>query len=98
MAKENVTKLRYANEKDSVNFERSENYLDKSKNGSSKSKNIDQNINIIEDEKERNELSLWQKICFGAAGLPYQLYFCAISVFTTVYLLNTANLPPSKTT
>ncbi|CAF0803858.1 unnamed protein product [Brachionus calyciflorus] len=46
----------------------------------------------------KNELSFFEKICFGVAGLPYQAYFCAIGVFTTVYLLNNAGLPPKKTT
>lgn len=45
-----------------------------------------------------NDLTRFQKICFGLAGLPYQAYFCAIGVFTTVFLLNNACLPPNKTT
>ncbi|RNA28585.1 sodium-dependent lysophosphatidylcholine symporter 1-B-like, partial [Brachionus plicatilis] len=67
----------------------------------------DNDVNIInikpsfKDYKEtnnENDLTRFQKVCFGLAGLPYQAYFCAIGVFTTVYLLNNAGLPPEKTT
>ena len=46
--------------------------------------------------KEEQELSFGSKICFGIAGLPYQLYYCAISVFATVFLLEVAKMPPVK--
>ena len=55
----------------------------------------------LEDNKEikdDNELTLFQKLCFAVAGLPYQVYFCVIGVFSTVYLLEYARLPPSKIT
>lgn len=66
----------------------------------------DNDVNIINSSlsyqnnkeiKNENDLTRFQKICFGIAGLPYQAYFCAIGVFTTVYLLNKAGLPPNKT-
>ena len=46
----------------------------------------------------RRELSVWKKVCFAMAGLTYQMYFCAISVYAVVFLLNSAKLPPSKNT
>lgn len=42
------------------------------------------------------ELSMFTKICFAMSGLTYQMYFCAISVYATVFLLNSAGLPPTK--
>ncbi|RNA28597.1 sodium-dependent lysophosphatidylcholine symporter 1 [Brachionus plicatilis] len=47
---------------------------------------------------DQNEMKFYQRFFFGLAGLPFQVYFCAIGVFTTVYLLNKAGLPPEKTT
>ena len=44
-----------------------------------------------------NELKLFTKLIFGIAGAPYQMFFSAISVFSTVFLLEVANLPPAKT-
>lgn len=41
-------------------------------------------------------LSLFHKLCFAVAGMSYQLHFCALGVFTSVFLLNRANLPPEK--
>ena len=49
-------------------------------------------------EKDQDELKFYEKFFFGLAGLSFQAYFCAIGVFTTVYLLNKAGLPPEKTT
>jgi hypothetical protein len=58
--------------------------------------------NVLEDVTERsvarNELSAWKKICFAMAGLTYQMYFCVVSVFAVVFLLNSAKLPPAKNT
>ena len=45
---------------------------------------------------KKDGLSLFTKLCFSIAGLSYQIHFCALGVFTTVFLLNKANLPPSK--
>lgn len=45
---------------------------------------------------KQDGLSLFTKLCFSIAGLSYQIHFCALGVFTTVFLLNKANLPPSK--
>ncbi len=57
------------------------------------SDNEKENVNIIEQDK----LSLMSKIIFAVAGAPYQMFFSALSVFSTVFLLEVANLPPSKT-
>ena len=45
----------------------------------------------------QNDLTLFTKLIFGIAGAPYQMFFSAISVFSTVFLLEVANLPPAKT-
>lgn len=50
------------------------------------------------NQSDQDELKFYEKFSFGIAGLPFQAYFCAIGVFTTVYLLNKAGLPPEKTT
>jgi hypothetical protein len=42
-------------------------------------------------------LPLISKLSFALAGLPYQMFFCAIGVFSNVFLLETAKLPPEKT-
>ena len=56
------------------------------------------NVNQTSAENERrNELTVFDKICFALAGLPYQMYFCAISVFVNVFLLERAKLSPSYT-
>lgn len=49
-------------------------------------------------KKEANGLSTFTKVCFAAAGLPYQVYFCVFAVFLTVFLLDKAHLPPAKST
>lgn len=51
-----------------------------------------------EQLKTKKEFSFWSKMCFGIAGAPYQMYFSAISVFTTVFLLEKAQVPPGKVT
>lgn len=55
-------------------------------------------LESVKNNDEENDLKFFQKFFFGLAGLPFQAYFCAIGVFTTVYLLNKAGLPPEKTT
>lgn len=50
------------------------------------------------NSKDADRLSFFAKFCFAIAGLPYQMYFCAISVFTTVFLLEVAKIPPNQTT
>lgn len=50
-------------------------------------------VQVVEKEPE---LLLWPKICFAFAGMPYQIYFTAISVFLNVFLLEKAGLPPGK--
>jgi hypothetical protein len=56
--------------------------------------------NVLEHATENSpqELSAWKKACFAMAGLTYQMYFCAVSVFAVVFLLNSAKLPPAKNT
>lgn len=48
--------------------------------------------------KVREEFSFWSKMCFAIAGAPYQMYFSALSVFSTVFLLEKAMVPPGKVT
>jgi hypothetical protein len=50
------------------------------------------------ENSSQQELSVWKKVCFAMAGLTYQMYFCAVSVFAVVFLLNSAKLPPLKNT
>ena len=45
---------------------------------------------------EINELTFLAKLFFALAGMPYQMFFTAISVFTSVFLLEKAQLSPSK--
>jgi Na+/melibiose symporter-like transporter len=49
-----------------------------------------------EDRNNVEHLTSFTKICFASAALPYQMYFCAMNVFTTVFLLEAANLHPRK--
>ena len=56
----------------------------------------DSNELVIEIVKPKSDLSTWNKICFAAAGLPFQMYFCAISTFVNVFLLDRAKLTPDK--
>lgn len=58
----------------------------------------DSNELVIEILKPKSDLSLKAKLCFAAAGLPFQMYFCAISIFVTVFLLDRAKLSPEKST
>lgn len=41
-------------------------------------------------------ISLFEKFSFGIAGMSFQIYFSAVGVFTSVFLLNVAKLPPEK--
>ena len=52
---------------------------------------------IEEPVQKKNEMSTFSKICFGFAGAPYQMIFVTVGIFTTVYLLERARLPPEKT-
>jgi Na+/melibiose symporter-like transporter len=56
-------------------------------------KDLLSNSNIIDNEP----LPLISKISFSLAGIPFRMVFCAIGVFTNVFLLETAKLPPEKT-
>ena len=53
-------------------------------------------INGDKKSKDPSEMSIWSKVCFGLAGAPYQMFFVTIGLFSTVYLLETAKLPPEK--
>lgn len=55
-----------------------------------------ENIDIQLTVERETELTLWSKICFASAGVPYQMYFSAISVFANVFLLEKAQLKPDK--
>ena len=60
--------------------------------------------NILEDNEEKtknktdevNELTLFQKLVFAIAGAPYLMFFSAISVYITYFLLEEAKLPPGS--
>lgn len=52
--------------------------------------------NVVTIEIVDKKLSFFSKLCFAMAGMPYHMYFCAVSVFVTVFLLETADLPPAK--
>ncbi len=41
---------------------------------------------------EKNELTFVSKFFYGFAGMPYQMFFTAISVFTSVFLLEKAEI------
>jgi hypothetical protein len=58
----------------------------------------DNKKNCLANSSGKKELTVFTKICFGLAGMCYQMYFCAIGVFATVFLLNSAGLPPKKNT
>lgn len=60
--------------------------------------NIDSSDLVLEIVKPKKSLSTFTKICFASAGLPFQMYFCVISTFVTVFLLEKAKLPPYKST
>jgi Na+/melibiose symporter-like transporter len=51
-----------------------------------------------ENLKENGELSFLSKVCFALPGLTYQMYFCAIGVFVTIFLLEKAKIGPEKVT
>ena len=58
------------------------------------------NVNQVSTENETKitkEITVFEKICFSVAGLPYQMYFCAVSVFVTVFLLERAKLSATYT-
>lgn len=44
----------------------------------------------------KNELSMFRKVCFAIAGMSFQVHFAAISVFSSVFLLDRVKLPPQK--
>lgn len=54
-------------------------------------------LKLAKSETAIEPLPLISKLSFALAGLPYQMFFCAIGVFSNVFLLETAKLPPEKT-
>ena len=71
--------------------------------GSGKSETIRENGDLAKNDsfKEapkivKNELSMFRKVCFAIAGMSFQVHFAAISVFSSVFLLDRVKLPPQK--
>ncbi len=56
----------------------------------------DSNELVIEIVRPKSDLSVWHKICFAAAGLPFQMYSSAYGFFVNVFLLDSAQLTPDK--
>ena len=54
-------------------------------------------INVNNNKNNKNKLSLFTKICFASAGLPFQTYSCAISILLNVFLLERAGMKAEKT-
>jgi Na+/melibiose symporter-like transporter len=55
-------------------------------------KDLLSNKNIVENDA----LPFISKISFALAGVPFRMVFCAIGVFTNVFLLEVAKLSPEK--
>ena len=53
--------------------------------------------NNSKNKNNKNKLSLFTKICFASAGLPFQTYSCAISILLNVFLLERAGMKAEKT-
>jgi hypothetical protein len=69
-------------------------------NNNNKIMEIDSNeiqINVNNNKNTKNKLSLFTKICFASAGLPFQTYSCAISILLSVFLLERAGMKAEKT-
>ena len=78
----------------SVGSEKSETFtenIDRTKNNSLKEKPKTTVAKIV-----KNELSMFRKACFAIAGMSFQVHFAAISVFSSVFLLDRVKLPPQK--
>jgi hypothetical protein len=61
------------------------------------SNEIQINVNNNTKNNRSNKLSLFTKICFASAGLPFQTYSCAISILLNVFLLERAGMKAEKT-
>lgn len=61
------------------------------------SNEIQINVNNNTKNNKNNKLSLFTKICFASAGLPFQTYSCAISILLNVFLLERAGMKAEKT-
>ena len=44
-----------------------------------------------------DRLSIFKKLCFASAGLPFQAYSCVISILLNVFLLERAGIKAEKT-
>ncbi len=65
-----------------------------------KDKVVDDSKNINENqitEIEHNEVTLFNKIIYSIAAGPSQMFLSAINVFSTVFLLESVQLSPAKT-
>lgn len=47
-------------------------------------------------KNERNEVTLFNKIIYAIAAGPSQMFLSAINVFSTVFLLESVQLSPAK--
>lgn len=77
-------------------------------NGSEKNESIKEigdsttNDSLKEEPKttdtkiDNNEFSMFRKVCFAIAGMSFQVHFAALSVFSSVFLLDRVKLPPQK--
>jgi len=63
--------------------------------GATSSSQVD--LKLTKSETTIEPLPLISKLSFALAGMPYQMFFCAIGVFSNVFLLETAKIPPEKT-
>jgi hypothetical protein len=44
----------------------------------------------------KDGLTLLEKLSFAIVGMPFQMVFTALGIFSTVFLLDVAKLPPEK--
>lgn len=54
------------------------------------------NDNVGSGKGKNDGVSFFKKFCFAIAGMSFQLHFCAIGVFASVFLLNRAKIPADK--
>lgn len=64
-------------------------------NGMKKSPESNSYVNTVMPQKN-DGISWFEKVCFAIAGMSFQIQFCALGVFSSVFLLNIAKLPPEK--
>ena len=70
--------------------------MGESKQNESNNKEIlaDSNELVIEIVRPKSDLPTWNKICFAAAGLPFQMYSSALGFFVNIFFLDRAKLTP----